>query len=190
MRIEGERRPVGREGAEALFERLYAEHGRAVVAYAVRRATDAENAADVVADTFLVAWRRLDDVPAGEAARLWLYGVARNVLANQQRSERRRQRLGERLRQELPAALEGVGAPVSQAGAVGAALTRLGAEDQEILRLAGWEELSPGEISVVLGIGQVAVRSRLHRARRRLRAALARAPEPEDKNHVCLQEAQ
>jgi RNA polymerase sigma factor (sigma-70 family) len=189
MRIEGERRPVGREGAEARFERLYAEHGRAVLAYAVRRATDAENAADVVADTFLVAWRRLDDVPAGEA-RLWLYRVARNVLANQQRSERRRQRLGERLRQELPAALEGVGAPVSQAGAVGAALARLGAEDQEILRLAGWEELSPGEISVVLGIGQVAVRSRLHRARRRLRAALERAPEGEDKNHVCLQEAQ
>jgi RNA polymerase sigma factor (sigma-70 family) len=188
MRTEGERRPVVREGAEARFERLYAEHGRAVLAYAVRRASDAQDAADVVADTFLVAWRRLDDVP-GEAARLWLYGVARNVLANQQRSERRRQRLGERLRRELPAALEGVAAPVSQTGAVGAALARLGPEDHEVLRLAGWEELSPGEIAVVLGIGQVAVRSRLHRARRRLRAALERAPEPEDKSPVCLQEA-
>jgi RNA polymerase sigma factor (sigma-70 family) len=185
MRSDGERRPVGREGAEGRFERLYAEHGRSVLAYAVRRASDGQDAADVVADTFLVAWRRLDDVPPGEAARLWLYGVARNILANQQRSERRRQRLGERLRQELPVVLEGVGAP-AQTGAVSAALARLGPDDQEILRLAGWEELSPGEIAVVLGIGQVAVRSRLHRARRRLRAAL----EPEDKNCVRLQEAQ
>lgn len=189
MRTEGERRPVGREGAEARFERLYAEHGRSVLAYAVRRASDAQDAADVVADTFLVAWRRVADVPAGEAARLWLYGVARNILANQQRSERRRHRLGERLRHELPAVLEDAGAP-AQTGLVVAALARLGPDDQEVLRLAGWEELSPGEIAVVLGIGQVAVRSRLHRARRRLRAALERAPEPEDKNCVRLQEAQ
>jgi RNA polymerase sigma factor (sigma-70 family) len=189
MRIHGERRPVGREGAEARFERLYAEHGRPVLAYAVRRASDAQDAADVVAETFLVAWRRLDDVPPAETARLWLYGVARNVLANQQRSERRRQRLGERLRQELPAALEGAPLTASRTGAVRAALARLGPEDQEILRLAGWEELSPGEIAMVLGISQVAVRSRLHRARRRLRAALERVPEPEDKNPVRLQEA-
>src|ERR1039458_1477082 len=129
-------------------------------------------------------------VPPAETARLWLYGVARNVLANQQRSERRRQRLGERLRQELPAALEGAPLTASRTGAVRAALARLGPEDQEILRLAGWEELSPGEIAMVLGISQVAVRSRLHRARRRLRAALERVPEPEDKNPVRLQEAQ
>lgn len=178
---------MGRQGAEVRFERLYAEHGRAVLAYAVRRATDVEDAADVVADTFLVAWRRLDDVPAGEAARLWLYGVARNVLANQQRSEHRRQRLGERLRAELPAALEDAPLPASQTGAVRAALAQLGPEDQEILRLAGWEELSPGEIAIVLGISQIAARSRLHRARRRLRAALERAPE--DQSPVCLQEA-
>ncbi len=143
----------------------------------------------MVADTFLVAWRRLDDVPPGGAARLWLYGVARHVLANQQRSERRRERLAERLRRELPGALEGVPPPASQTGAVRVALARLGPEDQEILRLCGWEELAPGEIATVLEISQVAARSRLHRARRRLRGALERLPERDEPDPFSLQEA-
>jgi RNA polymerase sigma-70 factor (ECF subfamily) len=189
MSTPREQPAVGGERAEAHFDRLYAEHGRAVLAYAVRRATDAQDAADLVAETFLVAWRRLDDVPPGEAARLWLYGVARHALANQRRSERRRHRLADRLRRELPAALEDVPSPAAQTGAVRAALAQLGPEDQEILRLCGWEELTPGEIATVLGISQVAARSRLHRARRRLRAALERAPEPEDPNPFRLQEA-
>jgi RNA polymerase sigma-70 factor, ECF subfamily len=64
-----------------------------VLAYAVRRTPDPQDAADVVAETFLVAWRRLDAVPSGEQARPWLYGVARHTLANRQRSELRRNRL-------------------------------------------------------------------------------------------------
>ncbi len=178
---------VGREQAELRFERLYAQHGRAVLAYSVRRAP-VDEAADIVAETFLVAWRRLDDVPA-EDARLWLYGVARRVLANQQRSERRRQRLADRLRQELPAVLESVPAPDLQAGAVEAALARLRPEDREVLRLSAWEELTPVEIATVLGVSQVAVRSRLHRARRRLRAALRHTREPVSPTPVCLEEA-
>jgi RNA polymerase sigma-70 factor (ECF subfamily) len=143
----------------------------------------------VVAETFLIAWRRLDAMPAGDGDRLWLYGVARHTLANQHRSERRRDRLAERLRRELPAALHSVPAPAPETGAIRAALGRLGSDDQEILRLAGWEELRPDQIATVLGISQVAARSRLHRARRRLRAALQRAPEPEDPNLLRLQEA-
>lgn len=195
MRAKRERRAVGSEQAEARFELLYAHHGRAVLAYAVRRAAEAQDAADVVAETFLVAWRRLDDVPAGEAARLWLYVVARHVLSNQQRSEWRRRRLADRLRQELPVALEAASGsgpgPGHEAGAISAALERLGPEDQEVLRLTAWEELAPGEIATVLGISQVAARSRLHRARRRLRAALRSQPEPapSDPNLVRLQEA-
>ena len=189
MKARGEQRPVGREPEQVRFERLYAEHGRDVLAYAVRRATDAQDAADVVADTFLVAWRRLDDLPLGDTARLWLYGVARHVLANQQRSERRRERLAERLRRELPGALQDVSPPASSTNAIRAALSQLGPEDQEILRLCGWEELTPGEIATVLGISNVAARSRLFRARRRLQAVLARVPEPEDPNPFSLQEA-
>jgi RNA polymerase sigma-70 factor (ECF subfamily) len=120
---------------------------------------------------------------------LWLYGVARHTLANQKRSERRRERLAERLRRELPVAVQNMGPPAPEAGAIRAALGRLVSEDQEILRLAGWEELAPREIAIVLGISQVAARSRLHRARRRLRAELRGAPEPEESTPVCPQEA-
>jgi RNA polymerase sigma factor (sigma-70 family) len=190
VRTPTQRTQVARDSPERRFERLYAAHGRAVLAYAVRRVTDAQDAADVVADTFLVSWRRLDEVPSGEAARLWLYGVARRVLANQQRSERRRDRLAERLRRELPAVLESKWPAMSEAGEVLGALSQLGPEDQEILRLHGWEELTPGEIAAVLGISGVAARSRLHRARRRLRAALQREPGLEDHSALLLQEAQ
>lgn len=189
MRHAEEGREVGSERAEARFEHLYAEHGRALLAYAVRRAADAEDAADVVAETFMVAWRRLEQLPPGESARLWLYGVARQVLRNQRRSERRRERLAERLRRELPAALDGVRPHASGTGAVRSALARLGPEDQEILRLCGWEELTPSEIATVLGISHVAARSRLHRARHRLRDALQRVPEHEDPNALRFQEA-
>ncbi len=189
MTRERNYRTAGREGAEDRFERLYREHGRALLAYAVRRTSDAQDAADVVAEVFLVAWRRLDDVPSAEGGRLWLYGVARHALANQQRSERRRERLGDRLRRELPAAVQSLRAPAPESGAIRAAIGRLGPEDQEILRLAGWEELTPSEIATVLGISPIAARSRLHRARRRFRAALQQALAQEEPSPICLQEA-
>jgi RNA polymerase sigma-70 factor (ECF subfamily) len=158
--------------AEARFRRLYADHGREILAYALRRVSDPEDAADVVAETFLVAWRRAVDVPPGEQARLWLYGVARRTLANQRRGERRRERLTERLRADLaPALAEPPELPGSD---VLAALERLGPDDREVLRLSTWEELSPSEAATVLGISAVAARSRLHRARRRLRRALVK----------------
>ena len=164
---------------EERFRDLYAAHGRAILAYAVRRTRDPQDAADVVAETFLVVWRRLADVPAGDEARLWLYGVARRTLANHARSERRRERLAERLRQELPAAVEAVSAPAAAAqSAVLTALRELEEPDREVLLLAGWERLEAGEIAKVLGITGVAARARLHRARRRLRARLTQDAEP------------
>lgn len=181
--------PVSREAAEAHFERLYSQHGRVVLAYAVRRTSDVQDAADVLAETFLVAWRRLEEVPPGEETRLWLYGVARRVLANQQRSERRRERLAERLRHELPDALTAAPTPTAEAGDIRTALAGLGTEDREILRLSGWEELAPNEIAAVLGISQIAARSRLHRARRRLRSALEDMPTVGDRHAMQLQEA-
>jgi RNA polymerase sigma-70 factor (ECF subfamily) len=188
MATKDQRTVTGREPAQARFESLYAAHGRSVLAYAVRRTPNTQDAADVLADTFLVAWRRLDEVPSADEARLWLYGVARNVLANQRRSERRRERLADRLRHELPEALDGVAASPTDGGAVRAALAQLGPEDQEILRLCGWEELTPQDIAKVLGISHVAARSRLYRARHRLRGALQRTREPEDSNLLSLQE--
>jgi RNA polymerase sigma-70 factor (ECF subfamily) len=174
--IEAARGQLSERVAEASFRRLYMEHGREILAYALRRAGSPEDAADVAAETFLVAWRRLEDVPPDPQARLWLYGVARRALANQRRGERRRERLGERLRADLPAALAEPDEPPGPD--VLAALDRLGPEDREVLRLSAWEELSPSEVATVLGISAIAARSRLHRARRRLRRALGKEDGP------------
>jgi RNA polymerase sigma-70 factor (ECF subfamily) len=166
---------LSRRLAEVRFRRLYAEHGRAILAYALRRVSDPEDAADVVADTFLVAWRRSVEVPAGSGARLWLFGVARRTIANQRRGENRRTRLAERLRSDLAAAdLQTL--PSEQGDEeVLSALARLDPADQEILRLTTWEELTPAQAGRVLGLSSVAARSRLHRARRRLRRELTEA---------------
>jgi RNA polymerase sigma factor (sigma-70 family) len=153
------------------FRRLFADTERELLAYVLRRVDRADDAADVVAETFLVAWRRMDRVPEGDEARLWLYGVARRQLANQRRGELRRTRLADRLRAELPAAVAITRGPEDQrVAAVRAALARLEEEDREILRLSSWEGLSPAEIAAVMGLRGVTVRSRLHRARKRLRA--------------------
>ncbi|MDQ3630994.1 MAG: RNA polymerase sigma factor [Actinomycetota bacterium] len=159
---------------QARFRRLFDDAERDLLAYALRRVDRPDDAADIVAETFLVAWRRLDDVPAGAEARLWLYGVARRQLANQRRGHLRRSQLADRLREALPAAVACTESQDDRGGAVLAALARLDEEDRELLALSGWEELSPGEIAVVLRISAVTARSRLHRARKRLRAELAR----------------
>ncbi len=163
---------LGREVAQSHFSRLYREHGRAVLAYALRRVEDREDAADVVAETYLVAWRRLGEVPPGESARLWLYGVARNVIANLQRSERRRTRLGRRLAETLRTELTTRPAPEGEAAELLRAMAGLGEEDRELLLLVSWEGLAPGDAAKVLGISALAARSRLHRARRRLRGLI------------------
>jgi RNA polymerase sigma factor (sigma-70 family) len=160
------------ELSQIRFGRLYRDQGRAILAYALRRVEDPEDAADIVAETFLVAWRRLDEVPNDARARLWLFGVARRVIANRDRAERRRTRLGERLAESLRSELATQPAPAGEAAEVLRAMGRLGEDDRELLLLVSWEELSPGEVAKVLGISSLAARSRLHRARRRLRTLL------------------
>jgi DNA-directed RNA polymerase specialized sigma24 family protein len=80
------------------LEALFAAHGSDIVAYCSWRTRSANDAQDATADVFLTAWRRLDEVPDGDAARVWLYATARRVVANQRRSLRRRLALDERLR--------------------------------------------------------------------------------------------
>jgi RNA polymerase sigma-70 factor (ECF subfamily) len=155
---------------------MYQAHVRALLAYAVRRVPRPEDAADVVAETMLVAWRRRHEAPAGDAARLWLFGVARRVLANHHRGDARRLRLGERLGRELRTQLDRVPsdpvAAVDESLMVREALEGLDEPDREILRLEAWEGLAPHEIATVMDIGTTAARSRLHRARRRFRQRL------------------
>jgi RNA polymerase sigma-70 factor (ECF subfamily) len=143
------------------FERLYRGYGVEVLAYLRRRATP-ELADDGLAETFLVVWRRLDEVP--DEPRAWLLGVARRVLANQRRSSRRQGALVERISREQPAPLPSAldGDPVLNA------LSKLRSADQEVLLLVAWDGLTSAEAASVVGCSAVAVRLRLHRARRRL----------------------
>ncbi len=166
---------LSRELAKRRLARLYEETNAEILAFALRRASSPEDAADVVADTFLVAWRRLGEVPFGPRAKLWLFGVARRAVANQRRGELRRERLAGEIREELRRRLAdlGSGQGADQA-ATTEALAQLEEKDREVLLLAGWEELEPREIATVLGISTIAARSRLHRARRRLRDILDR----------------
>jgi RNA polymerase sigma factor (sigma-70 family) len=157
--------------AQVQLTNLYAAHGRDVLAYALRRAPSAEDAADAVADTFLVAWRRLRDVPPEPEARLWLYRIAQRALASQRRGADRRGRLAERLHVEARAVVGSAPAD-EQRDTVLCALATLGADDRELLMLIGWEGLTPRQAARELDISAVAPRARLFRARRRLGAAL------------------
>jgi RNA polymerase sigma factor (sigma-70 family) len=156
------------------FDELYAANHRQVLGYLLRRTDNTDDAADVFAETFLIAWRRLDDLPTGQQARMWLYGTARRTLANYRRGERRRTALTDRLRADLargyePPDFEGELAEISSA------FRRLPEPDRELLALVAWEGLDCGQVSDVLGCSRNAVRIRLHRARRKLAEELARA---------------
>lgn len=153
-----------------LLEELFEKHFDSLLAYARRRTPQLADAEEAVAQTFLIAWRRLADVPTDdEEQRRWLYAVGRRVLANERRGQRRRARLSERLRGtvSLGGASAGV-PPPSPLAPVLEALERLAEGDREILRLVAWEGLSHAEAASVMGITPNAATIRLHRARQRL----------------------
>jgi RNA polymerase sigma-70 factor (ECF subfamily) len=152
------------------FEEIYAAHYAAVARYALRRTDSPDDAVDVIGETFLTAWRRLADVPSGDGTRLWLYGVARRVLANHRRGTARRDLLVTRLRGQFA---EVAPAQPEERAEVRAAFARLSPDDRELLSLTGWEGLSPSEIAEVLGCRTGTVRVRLHRARKRFAQELA-----------------
>lgn len=166
------------------FRTMYEANFTQLLGYALRRVSSAEDAADAVAETFLVAWRRLDRVPDGDEARLWLYGVCRRVLANHNRGSTRRTRLGARLRSALAEqTLPDPAGDIAVAVTVREAMARLRPTDRELLALSSWEHLDPREIAVVLGISARSARTRLSRARQRLRVELD-GHDPRDAGHV------
>ena len=156
------------------FERIYREHFRAVLRFAAVR-IDPERAKDVAAETFLVAWRRLDEVPA--EPRAWLLGVARKVIAGQFRSDARRDALALRLRGEEEPLDSDLAEGLADRDGVLTAFAALRARDREVLRLVAWDGLSPADAAEVLDITQLAFNVRLHRARRRLERELERLDE-------------
>ena len=163
--------------ALARFDAIFREHQRHVLAYAMRRTQTPADAEDVAAETFTIAWRKIDAVPSDEPLP-WLYAVARRVLANHRRGLGRRERLAALLR------VDDVATPLRAGedhdGPAFAALATLSPADQELLRLVAWEELGNQQIAAVLGITPNAVAIRLFRARERFAAALARHTPDDD----------
>jgi RNA polymerase sigma-70 factor (ECF subfamily) len=164
------------DDAAERFELLYRQHFRAVLRYTLAR-LEPESAKDATAETFLIAWRRLPDVPDDPAP--WLFAVARKVIAGQRRSHSRREALRGRLAADAGQAGPGeIGEGVAQRAVVLTALARLNENDREALRLIAWDGLSSKAAAEVLGVTRLAFGVRLHRARRRFSAALAAAEPP------------
>ena len=137
------------------------------------RRTDPATADDVLAETLLVCWRRLDDVP--EEPLPWAYGVARNCLANATRGVRRQERLAARIAVVDPPASTTAGPGEGDDPDLDEAIHALREEDAELLRLWAWEQLTPAEIAAVLDVTPNAVSIRLHRAREKLREELRKS---------------
>jgi RNA polymerase sigma factor (sigma-70 family) len=151
------------------FEALYAAHAGAVHTYAMRRGPAAD-ADDIVAEVFLIAWRRPRDVP--EDARGWLLAVARRVLSNARRGSSRADALRARLERERPSVPDAVSLLDRR---LLEALLRLSESDREALLLIAWEDLTHRDAARVLGVRESTFGVRLHRAKRRLARALADA---------------
>lgn len=160
---------VRSDSAPALFEALYGDCYAPVRAYALRRA-DPDTAQDVVAETFLTAWRRLDDIP--DAPLPWLYGVARRTLANARRTQTRAQALVERAAAAPLPPGDDAAERLGEAELIRAALVRLSERDREALMLVAWEDLEPADAARAAGCSRPTFAVRLHRARGRLTNAL------------------
>lgn len=160
-----------RDEAET-FRRIFEDHFDDLWRFARRRCESPSDADDIVAETFAVAWRRRVDIP--EAARLWLFGVARHVLSNQHRSTVRRDRLHRRLIHHHRLGVGGDPADQVDDGTLRGAVARLGADDREILIMRCWDGLAVQEIATLLGCSPNAASLRLHKARHRLADHLGR----------------
>ena len=162
--------------ADTRFREIYETYERQVLAYFLRR-TDPANARDGAAETFLVAWRRIDRVPDHEGTLPWLYAVARRVLANQRRGRDRYAALSRKL---STAAASPTPSPEAllmrrvEDEQVLDALARLRPVDREIIRLAVWEELPHAQIAKVVGTTAHAITQRLHRINKTLAKNLDR----------------
>jgi RNA polymerase sigma factor (sigma-70 family) len=167
--------PPKEERGEDWFNAIYAAHYPHIVRYCLRRLSDTDACVELAQDVFVVAWRRQTEVP--EHCLPWLYQVARRLLANHRRASQAGPRLVPLTDVDIRAGGTGQD-EVTAVADIHAALATLPEPYQEILRLVGWEELTAAEAAIVLGCSRTAATVRLHRARRRLLAAMATA------NHI------
>jgi RNA polymerase sigma-70 factor (ECF subfamily) len=161
-----------RDAREKQFNDLYLSTREDVLSYLIRRARTLEDAADALAETYAAAWAKLDSLPKGDEARLWLFGAARIELLRATDRARQHDSVISSLADEIRSALSDHYPAIALDADLTAAMSHLSIRDQEILRLTAWEELTPREIAIVSGLSPNVVRVRLHRARRQLQALL------------------
>ncbi|HZJ04273.1 MAG TPA: sigma-70 family RNA polymerase sigma factor [Nocardioidaceae bacterium] len=150
--------------AEDDFETLFQETRAQLLAYFMRRTSQAD-AADLLSETYLIAWRRRTDLPGGDERRLWLYGVARRLLAQHHRTTIRSTTIEVASHAQ---AVADAGRDAHQMMVVRAVLAELSSVDRDLLTLTSWERLTTAEAARVVGITAGAARVRLHRARTRM----------------------
>jgi RNA polymerase sigma-70 factor (ECF subfamily) len=150
------------------LEALHANVAVDLLHYFLRRVEHAEDAADLVGETFLVAWRRISRLPEEpEDQRRWMFGIARLTLANFRRGRRRRTELADALRRTLSEV-----APVEIDGSIADALAALPTDQAELVRLVHWDGFSIIDAAHVLRIRESTARGRYQRARLSLRESL------------------
>ncbi len=167
---------VSDEETRTEYVRLVNQHSKALLRYSLRRLDDHSSCEDVVAETFLIAWRRWDKLPAPDKELAWLYGIAFRVLSNHRRSRDRRDRLQTRLSLERDPS-EGDDVHVDTEPIL-RAIAELRTSERELLEFVYWERLTYLDIAVVMGISENAVGIRLNRAKKNLRSLLGM---PEEK---------
>lgn len=178
--------PRADEGRRKGFDDCFSAHYAEVLAYCLRRVELRGQAEDAAAETFVIAWRRFESLPHDPVP--WLYGVARRVIANQARGDRRRSRLVVRAAGEPSLGARDPADVVSERDAVLTAIGKLAERDREVLRLAAWEGLDARRAASALGCTRGAFAVRLHRARRRLARELAVSDDaPDERNATSLE---
>jgi len=174
--------PLGSHSVEQQIDLLYRDHGHRVLGYLARRVQPVEDAADILSETMMITWRRRAEIPAAPDDVPWLFGVARNVLANHRRSTERRDTATAHLAQVLTDLAHPANGDHVDAGLdARRALSQLPDIDREIVTLSAWDGLTSAEISVALNMPPATVRTRLARARQRLRQLTAADAAEEDR---------
>jgi RNA polymerase sigma-70 factor, ECF subfamily len=164
------------------FTGLYDRYRNRVYGYAVSRA-GRQLADEVVSEVFLVAWRRLDELP--DDLLPWLLVTARNVIGSEFRAAARQESLAAELSSWSSGVASDIADEVSERQAVLRALAALSEADRELLTLSAWHGLSPRDAASVVGCSVATYFVRLHRARRRLEQAMADSPEPEHRPEMA-----
>lgn len=157
---------------QASFERIYRDHFEAIYAYVIRRAGRADTA-DLVADVFATAWRRNTDLPEPPEDKLWLFGVARRVVSQHNRSKSRRERLILKLGRTIVRVVHASPDTSDLEERVLRLIDGLRPDDRELVTLIVWDGLTHAEVATVLGCSTNAVAIRWHRALKRLRRDIA-----------------